>query len=106
MNTRPPRSWVTCSGRVVKRVDHSNVTFTVMVLGVATTLLSMAKGRGAPTVDDGRISGAATATLVVSSLVVQDAGSYVVVVSNSLGVVTSATATLRRWGFRPFPPRR
>jgi len=50
---------------------------------------------GFPLADGGNITGAGTSTLMVSSVKGADAGSYRVVVSNSLGTVTSLVATLR-----------
>ena len=49
---------------------------------------------GANLANGGRISGARTNTLSVTSVQPADAGSYTLVVSNAAGVVTSAAATL------------
>ncbi len=65
----------------------SNVTFSVVASG-ATTLAYQWKKDG---VD---IAGATNATLTLNNVQPSDAGSYTVVVSNSLGAVTSNPATL------------
>jgi autotransporter-associated beta strand protein len=44
--------------------------------------------------DGGRISGSATASLVISNLALSDATNFVLVVTNSFGSVTSSVATL------------
>jgi hypothetical protein len=49
---------------------------------------------GVGLVDDGRITGATTATLQVASVQPGDAGNYTVIISNAAGVVTSAIARL------------
>jgi len=49
---------------------------------------------GLPLADGGNIAGAATAVLVLTNVLGGDAGAYSVVVSNGLGSVTSAVATL------------
>ena len=49
---------------------------------------------GVPLADGGNIAGAATAMLVLTNVLGGDAGGYSVVVSNGLGSVTSAVATL------------
>jgi outer membrane protein assembly factor BamB len=71
----------------------SNVTFSVGATGAAPLHFQWRKG-DLDVTDGGRISGAATASLTVSNVQTSDAGSYAVVVSNSLDSVTSEVATL------------
>ncbi len=52
---------------------------------------------GTKLTDDGRITGASSTALSVSSLTAGDAGNYTLVVSNVAGMVTSAVATLTVW---------
>jgi hypothetical protein len=49
---------------------------------------------GSPLSDGGRVAGSATATLTIAGLLSTDAGGYSVVVTNSVGSVTSQTASL------------
>lgn len=74
--------------------EGATVTFTVSARG--TELLSYQWSKdGASLVDGGRIAGASSATLTISSAQIDvDAGSYRVVVSNPVGNETSAAATL------------
>ena len=49
---------------------------------------------GAPLMDDGRINGSATASLIVSNITTADAGSYSLAVTNFLGSTNSSAAVL------------
>jgi hypothetical protein len=65
----------------------ANVTFTVSATGTAPLSYQWMQGGV-------NISGATTATLTLSSVTTADAGSYSVLVRNSVGSITSAAATL------------
>jgi len=65
----------------------ATVTFTVNATGTAPLSYQWMKGGAS-------ISGATTATLTLSSVTTASAGSYTVLVSNSIGTVTSAAAIL------------
>ncbi|MCX6929071.1 MAG: immunoglobulin domain-containing protein, partial [Verrucomicrobia bacterium] len=65
----------------------ANVTFTVVATGTAPLSYQWMKGGG-------NISGATSATLTLSSVTTASAGSYTVLVNNSIGSATSAAATL------------
>ena len=65
----------------------SDVTFSVVATGTAPLSYQWKK-------DGGDISGATSATLTLTNVQLTDAGSYSVVVSNSVGVATSNPATL------------
>jgi len=80
-------------------VPGGNAVFSVSAAGTAPLGYRWCK-EGAPLVDGGRISGAATATLTVATAQVGDMGNYSVVVSNVSGQVVSSNATL----LGPFPP--
>ncbi len=73
-------------------VDEGDpASFTV----VASNAVSYSwRKNGAPLADDGRISGATTATLSIDPTIASDAGSYDVVVSSTCASVTSNPATL------------
>lgn len=66
---------------------NASVTFTVVATGTAPLGYQWKK-------DGADISGATTASLVLSNLQADDAANYTVVVSNTAGSVTSDTATL------------
>ncbi len=65
----------------------ADVTFTVTAAGAAPLAYQWRKG-GAP------LSGASTNSLALTNVSINEAGSYDVVVTNALGSVTSAVATL------------
>ena len=77
------------------RTNNAGTVATFTVLGTGTPPLSYQwrKG-GVDLADGGSISGAQTATLRLSSVFGADADAYSVVISNSLGSVTSQVATL------------
>ena len=52
---------------------------------------------GTNLVDGGKVSGAATASLMVSNVQAGEMGNYSVVVSNAYGSVTSSNALLSVW---------
>jgi hypothetical protein len=68
-------------------------TFSVTATGDGTPAYAWSKD-GQPLSDDGRIVGAATATLTINSVVPEDAGSYSVEVTGGCGDVSSQSATL------------
>ena len=70
----------------------ANVAFTVRTSGVRAQY--QWRKNGADLTDYGNVSGANTATLRLIGVAQIDAGRYSVVISNSAGSVTSATATL------------
>ena len=79
---------------------------TSRILSVGTNIILVVSATGTPNPsyqwrlngvalsDGGRFSGAATSNLVISSVQTNDGGSYTVVVSNTLGSVTSASAVV------------
>ncbi|HEX7653232.1 MAG TPA: immunoglobulin domain-containing protein, partial [Verrucomicrobiae bacterium] len=71
----------------------SNVTFSVSGYGVGP-LNYQWYHNGSPITDGPRSSGAATATLQLSNLQTNDAGTYQVVLTNLAGAVTSSVANL------------
>ena len=75
-------------------VPGQKVSFLVRASGTAPLSYQWKKG-GVNLSNDGRISGATTATLTLTNVQASDAGSYTVVVSNSVGNATSDAATLR-----------
>ena len=77
----------------VSAYSGSIATFTVSAGGTAPLSYFWYKNNVLVS-DSSRIFGSSTSTLVISNLVVGDAADYVVVITNSLGSVTSAPATL------------
>ncbi len=75
------------------RSAGTTAAFSVAVLGTEPVTWQWRKG-GVDLVGDGRIVGVTNSTLMVSNLVVADAGSYSVAISNSHGMVTSRVASL------------
>jgi hypothetical protein len=67
--------------------------FTVAAVG-APSLSYFWQCNGANLADGGAISGSATSTLTLSQTTTNNAGNYLVVISNSYGSVTSSAATL------------
>ena len=74
-------------------VAGGSASFTVTAAGSAPLGYFWLKN-GSPLANAGNISGATAATLNISTVATADAGSYSVIVSNSLGTATSAGATL------------
>jgi hypothetical protein len=68
-------------------------SFSVAAVG-APNLLYLWQFNGANLADGGAISGSGTSNLTLSETTTNDAGNYVVVISNSYGSVTSAVAVL------------
>ncbi len=71
----------------------TTASFIVSATGTAPLAYEWRKN-GLPLSGDGRVSGAATASLAVLSVTTNDWGSYMVVITNVAGSVTSAVATL------------
>ena len=71
----------------------SNATFTVVAAGQAPLGYQWSLN-GIKLTNNARISGAASATLVISNVISADGGSYTVTVTNSHGSVTSSSALL------------
>jgi hypothetical protein len=74
-------------------VAGGNASFTVTAAGSAPLFYFWLKN-GLPLAGGGNISGSATSTLNLSAVASGDAAGYSVIVSNSLGSVTSPAATL------------
>jgi hypothetical protein len=74
----------------------SVVSFTAGVVGSGPLGIQWQRF-GTNLVDGGKVSGSATATLVISNVQAGDMGDYSMVVSNVYGVVTSSSASLRLW---------
>ena len=71
------------------------VSFTITVEAVGLQLAYLwQRTDGVPLVDNPRVSGARTDSLVVSGAELSDSGSYVCVVSNSAGAVHSREASV------------
>jgi len=68
-------------------------TFTVAATGTEPFTYQWRKG-GSPLANGGIVSGATSATLTLTGIAAGDAGSYDVVVTNSVSTATSAAATL------------
>ena len=83
--TTPPANVSTIAG--------GNASFSVTAAGSAPLVYQWLKN-GTPLADGGNISGSATATLNLATVSANDAASYSVTVSNSLGGVISPAATL------------
>jgi hypothetical protein len=71
----------------------SNATFTVVASG-AGTLSYRWTFNGTNLTNSAHISGATSSSLTVSNVIVDDGGSYRVIVSNNQGSITSSVATL------------
>ncbi|MDD5141112.1 MAG: immunoglobulin domain-containing protein [Verrucomicrobiales bacterium] len=81
----PPASQTVSAG--------ASTSFTVSAAGSAPLVYRWLKNT-LPLADGGNVSGSATATLTLSGVSTNDAASYSVTVSNSLGGITSPVATL------------
>ncbi len=79
--------------RSLTNLVGSTATFTVATAGDHPSTFQWLKD-GKPLVDGANVSGARSATLVLSQLSATDAGSYRVVVGNAFGGVTSSAALL------------
>ncbi len=71
----------------------TNATFSVVARGTLPLSYQWQKN-GTNLVDGGNISGANTTTLTISNLLAADAGSFVVIVTNSYASITSSVAIL------------
>lgn len=97
-------SWVieTLTGPPVIRVQPvsrtnnagTTATFTVQASGLGPLGYQWFKG-ALPLADGGNVSGSTSAALSIGSLTALDAGSFLVVVTNAYGCVTSSIAALR-----------
>jgi len=74
-------------------LQSNNAAFTVTATGTTNLIYHWQRGT-TNLVNGGRISGATNATLTVTGVLTNDAGSYHVIVTNLYGSVTSAVATL------------
>ena len=79
-----------------KVVAGSSALLTATVAGMAPFTYQW-RLEGTNLVDSGNISGAATASLVVSNVQIGECGNYSLVVSNTYGGTTSANALLGLW---------
>ncbi len=73
--------------------EKQSVTLSVVARG-APTMVYQWKKDGVALTDTGEFSGTATASLVITTSQLSDAGVYTVVITNSYGTVTSNSATL------------
>jgi hypothetical protein len=76
-------------------------SFSVSVVGASPVGFQWFKNGTNALVDGGRITGATTTNLSVSSLILEDAGNYRVVVSNASGSITSFDAALTVLDWEP-----
>jgi alpha-tubulin suppressor-like RCC1 family protein len=74
----------------------SAVSFTAGIVGSSPLSIQWQRF-GTNLADGGKLSGSATAALAISNVQAGDMGSYWVVVSNTYGVVTSSSASLKVW---------
>jgi alpha-tubulin suppressor-like RCC1 family protein len=72
---------------------NSNVTFYAAAAGTGPLIYQWQKD-GINLTDDGRISGVTNAALTISGIQTNDAGNYLVLVTNAYGAATSSVATL------------
>jgi hypothetical protein len=79
-----------------KVVADSAAVLTVGVAGIGPFSFQWQQG-GTNLVDGGKISGAASASLVVSNVQIGECGNYSVIISNAYGGTTSASAILCLW---------
>jgi hypothetical protein len=84
---------VTTSPSSTSAVVGDTVSFNVVATGTAPLTYVWRKG-GTPLQDGGIVSGSGTATLTLTGVTLDSAGSYDCVVSNSASSATSAAATL------------
>ena len=87
----PPNLVVQPQGQSVQ--EDSGLTLSVLAGGDSPLTYSWMK-EGNSLVDDDRITGAATAVLLINHAVPVDSGSYQVAVSNAAGTVTSSVASV------------
>ena len=87
--------WPAISTQPVNRTNNAGTvaSFTVLGGGTSPLILTWLKN-GAPLADGASVSGAHTPTLTLSNVLRADEGVYSLVLSNSIGVTTSAVATL------------
>ena len=83
--TTPPASLSVAAG--------ANASFSVSAAGSAPLFYFWLKNNS-PLANGGNIAGVATTNLLLSAVTTNDAASYSVIVSNSLGTITSPAATL------------
>ena len=74
-------------------VAGANASFTVSAAGSAPLFYFWLKNNS-PLANGGNVSGVSTANLILSTVTTNDAASYSVIVSNSLGTITSPAASL------------
>ncbi|HXJ61550.1 MAG TPA: immunoglobulin domain-containing protein [Verrucomicrobiae bacterium] len=74
-------------------IANATVSFTILAGGAVPLAFEWLKD-GRPLVDGGKIAGATTATLILTNVLKPDEGAYSVIVTNSLGSVTSAVVAL------------
>lgn len=87
----PPTIFAPPTNRIV--AQGSTVSLTVTAAGSAPFGYRWRKGT-TPLTETGNFSGTDTATLTIANIQTSDAGGYNVVVTNRVGTVTSATATV------------
>lgn len=88
-----PAPWILLSPTNQNAIIFSNATLSVIALGDAPLTFRWQKN-GADLADEGRILGSLGTALTISPVNAQDGGSYRVIVTNSLGSVTSSVAIL------------
>ncbi len=87
----PPSISLQPSGQT--NLTGSNVTFTVAADGTAP-LNFLWRLNGANLADNSRINGSTNSTLTISNLLTSDAGNYDIIITNSVGSITSSVAVL------------
>ena len=91
--TTPTAPAITTPPAAANVIAGKNAMFTVTASGTAPLTYFWQKN-SSPLANGGNVSGANAATLIVSNVTAADAGSYSVLVSNSVGTATSAAAAL------------
>ena len=71
-----------------------NASFSATLTGALPMSFQWTYLNGTPLVDDGRIFGSTTASLIISNITVADAGNYLLLATNFLGSATSTAAVL------------
>ena len=76
------------------QTNNADATVTFHVIAGANPMGYQWQNNGTNLTDGGEISGSSTSTLTVSTITLNDAGNYTVVITNSYGSVTSYVGTL------------
>src|SRR5262249_25546392 len=92
--TVPGAPTIPDAGQPLSRTNNGGTTATFIVSATGTAPTYQWRKNGVDLSDTGNVTGSATPNLTLTNVVAADAADYRVVVSNSLGSVTSKVATL------------